>query len=502
MTEIYKELSVSEFYSKNRQLAGFDNPVKGAYTSIRELVENSLDSCELARILPEVIVDINKDKSNNLYTVKVVDNGLGIPKIHLSNAVGKVLFGSKYVLRQHRGELGMGGTMVFLNSVIETGESFTVLSSMKGSPVIYGYEMTIDVSKNTPIILKEIVKMNTTHWHGLYVKFKSRFEFQKALPKLTEYFRLTSVIVPYASLKLKFNQTEIFNFRRETSEMPKPAKTVKYHPQGINYELVKTLIENTDKKDLISFLTKTFQKVGNKSASEVLKIAKLTSKDPKTLTHQEISALVNSLKSYQKFQAPDTDALSVIGKQILIGSVDKKYSPEFRDYSSRKGVYQGHPYILEVVVAYGGKIKNPRKERRYSLLRFANKIPLIQDEKNCGLTKSFESLDFKRYQVDDFAPLLAIIHICSTHIPYKTVGKEFIAQDVEEIQKDLDNTLKDCMRKLSSYLVHRHRYEELRRRKSIFDKYLPEIAYQLSVVSGKPAEDILFSLKGSIKQCD
>ena len=73
------KIPVSEFFAKNRHLLGFDNPRKALLTTVKEAVDNSLDACEEAGILPEVWVQIEavgKDK----YKVAVQDNGPGIVK--------------------------------------------------------------------------------------------------------------------------------------------------------------------------------------------------------------------------------------------------------------------------------------------------------------------------------------------------------------------------------------------------------------------------------------
>ncbi|MFW9909571.1 MAG: hypothetical protein ACFFEF_13450, partial [Candidatus Thorarchaeota archaeon] len=82
------ELSISAWFYRNRTLAGFDNPARSLYVSIRELVENSLDACEAVGILPEINVKLSainqKDQINlatsgsGIFRLVVQDNGSGI----------------------------------------------------------------------------------------------------------------------------------------------------------------------------------------------------------------------------------------------------------------------------------------------------------------------------------------------------------------------------------------------------------------------------------------
>lgn len=53
-----KDIAVSEFFAKNRHLLGFDNPRKALLTTVKEAVDNSLDACEEAGILPNVTIII------------------------------------------------------------------------------------------------------------------------------------------------------------------------------------------------------------------------------------------------------------------------------------------------------------------------------------------------------------------------------------------------------------------------------------------------------------
>ena len=56
MAAAQREISIAEFFAKNRHLLGFDNPAKAVLTTVREAVDNSLDACEEAGILPEIAV--------------------------------------------------------------------------------------------------------------------------------------------------------------------------------------------------------------------------------------------------------------------------------------------------------------------------------------------------------------------------------------------------------------------------------------------------------------
>lgn len=74
-----REISISEFFAKNRHLLGFDSLPKALLTAVKEAVDNSLDACEEAGLLPNLLVEI-KEIGENRYTLCVEDSGPGIVK--------------------------------------------------------------------------------------------------------------------------------------------------------------------------------------------------------------------------------------------------------------------------------------------------------------------------------------------------------------------------------------------------------------------------------------
>src|SRR5579864_4925560 len=135
-----KDISVAEFFQKNRHLLGFDNPRKALLTTVKEAVDNSLDACEEAGILPEVEVKIeiapNSDGTMpaspaqaERFIITVADNGPGIVKKNVGKVFAKLLYGSKFHrLRMSRGQQGIGISAAGMYGQLTTGKPVQIIS--------------------------------------------------------------------------------------------------------------------------------------------------------------------------------------------------------------------------------------------------------------------------------------------------------------------------------------------------------------------------------------
>src|SRR5262249_45769941 len=140
MASRQREISVSEFFTKNRHLLGFDNPAKALLTTVKEAVDNSLDACEEAGILPDIVVEIKEVTSAKAaqgaasekatrFRVAIEDNGPGIVKAQIPKIFAKLLYGSKFHrLKQSRGQQGIGISAAGLYGQLTTGKPVTIIS--------------------------------------------------------------------------------------------------------------------------------------------------------------------------------------------------------------------------------------------------------------------------------------------------------------------------------------------------------------------------------------
>jgi DNA topoisomerase-6 subunit B len=343
----------------------------------------------------------------------------------------------------------------------------------------------IDIQKNRPKVLERRVLKKVRKWRGTLVEFSIEGDYYRASPKIIDYLGQTAMVAPYANITFIDIDGRLIRYTRATDDMPKPPKETLPHPHGIDVENLQRIIEVSEAKNMLRFLRKSFHRVGEATARQFLSTTKIDPRrDPKKLSHEDIVELARALRNYEGFLPPDASCLSPLGEELMKTGILKELRPEFVAVESRRpAAYSGHPFIVEVGAAYGGGIP----QGNVSLYRFANRIPLLYDESSDVSWKVVNQLmNWRRYNIDTSAAHLAIvIHICSTKIPYKTVGKEFVA-DRPEIEREILNAMRDVARRLSVFLSRRLSYEREKKRFDVFGRYLPKMArYAASTVGLK-----------------
>lgn len=499
MTEVFQEISPADFFYRNRDIAGFTNPARAMYTTVRELVENSLDACEMQRIPPNLYIRVSEvketSKSTSVYEVRVEDNGLGIPAEHIPSAFAQILYGSKYHLRQTRGTFGLGGKMALLYGQITTHTGTLVVSST-GKSGACEFQLMIDIQSNKPLILSKR-ELKTRKWRGTIIQFQTEADYLRAMPKILDYLKQTAIVAPYADITFIDPRGRLYRFLRATENMPPPPKTTKPHPHGVDAETLKRMIAATETRNMKEFMKKHFQRVGETTAKKFLEYAEIDfRKDPKKLNPGEIVVLANAMKNYEGFLPPDPSCLSPIGVKLLETGIRKELNPEFVAVTQRQpSAYSGFPFIVEAGIAYGGEIP---KLNRIQLYRYANKIPLLFDEASDVSWKVVNNLiDWRRYKIPTDGPIAVFIHICSTKVPYKTVGKEFIA-DRPEVEREIINALREVARGLSAYLTRKQSLERQKKRLDVFLKFLPKIATFSTKLADKEREPEIEALLSKV----
>jgi DNA topoisomerase-6 subunit B len=381
-----------------------------------------------------------------------------------------------------RGTFGLGGKMAVLYGQITTHQPAFVTSST-GTAKIYQFKLMMDIQRNRPIILDRKVILNKEQWRGTIVEFSLEGDYLRAMPKIIEYFKQTAMVNPYANLTFVDPKGRLYKFTRGTTDMPEPPKETDPHPYGVDVELLQRLIQITQQKNMLDFMRHQFHRVGEITAQKFLEFAELSpSKSPKRLNHDEIVKLMQNMKKFKEFLPPDASCLSPLGEELLRAGIQKELNPEYLVVHQRKpSTYAGHPFIVEMGIAYGGEIP---KHDGFLIYRFANRIPLLYDEASDVSYRVITGMNWRRYKVAPDMPIAIVVHICSTKVPYKTVGKEFIA-DRPEVRREVANALREVGRQLQHFLSRQEHVHMEKRRLGVFSKYLPKIAQFSAKLAGK-----------------
>jgi DNA topoisomerase-6 subunit B len=488
-----KAISVAEFFEKNRQILGFDSAPRALITCVKEAVDNSLDACEDAGILPDIFVQIKR--SGDYYQVIVEDNGPGIVPEEIPRVFAKLLYGSRFhTLRQSRGQQGIGISAAVLYSQLTSGKPTKVISKIAPDRPACYCELLINTAKNEP----EILKSEEVDWErprgtrvelemeGSYVRSRRQSVFGS--------LKSAAIVNPHARLTLVEPEGNVEVFERVTESLPKKAYAIQPHPDGIELgELIK-LLRYTDKKKLRVFLKETFSSIGTISAQELCLRAGLDAEEPPTsLDHEDAKRLLAAFKQI-KVKSPPVDCLSPIGEDLIKAGLEKEFRLDFIATTVRPvSVYSGNPFLVEVGLGYGGELA---KESRLEILRFANRVPLVYQQGACAITHAVESVSWKNYSLSQptgsgvpVGPAVLLVHIASTNIPFTSESKDAVA-DMPEILTEIDLGLKEVSRKLRRFLSRQSVLSERREKEEIIRKILPRIAKKLSDVLEKPEPDI------------
>ena len=580
-----KEISVSEFFAKNRHLLGFDNPRKALLTTVKEAVDNSLDACEEAGILPEIWVQIDMTGPSR-YRVAIQDNGPGIIKKQIPNIYGKLLYGSKFHrLRMSRGQQGIGISAAGMYGLLTTGKPIKIVSKTSPRKPAHYYVLRMDTKLNRPDILngegngveippndigRKMIVEQEIDWvevpSGTRVTIELEAKYQRGRGSVDEYLEETAIANPHATLHYTDPEGNETTYSASVTDLPPEPVEIKPHPYGIELGHLINMLHEAKEPTLLKFLTESFCRVSSAVARTLCQTAKISTRaNPREMPRDEAEALFYAIPE-TKIPAPSTDCIIPIGEHHILAGLHKVVPGEFFAAATRPpAVYRGNPFQVEVGLAYGGGpalqkvtretltemlhesdartmrqfltaafdgigpdgadkiIKNARIRPRVSpgkllpkefnalleslqtmnlnegqtmtVYRFANRVPLQFQPGACLITQSVSQMNWRAYGLSQTrgqlprGPLTIIVHLASVWVPFTSESKEAIAA-YPEIQKELRLALQTVGRKLGMFLKRRQQVKREGERRSVFLRYLGEVADALSEISGKPRDEI------------
>ncbi len=535
MAKKQREISVSEFFLKNRHLLGFDNARKALLTTVKEAVDNSLDACEEAGILPEVGVELIQTAENR-FRVIITDNGPGIVKAQIPKVFAKLLYGSKFHrLRMSRGQQGIGISAAGMYGQLTTGVSTKITSKIGPKKKAHYYELQIDTRKNEPHIVKDD-EVNWDQHHGTRVEIELEATYQRGRQGVDEYLLACAIANPHVTFRYRLwllpkeekpapaaeaeirnpkseirNKDEIRNrkseienpepewvvFERGAKLLPFQPREIKPHPHGIELGMLMQLLKNSHARNVRSFLHTEFSRVSDRVALEVCQRAGLepTSR-PSNVAFRESESLYKAIGE-TKLMNPPLDCISPIGEEQILTGLKKEVQASYYDAVTRApSVYRGNPFQIEMGIAYtnpgqpkraAGNGEPQTAEEPIRLLRFANRVPLLYQQGACAITKSVIGVDWKNYGLGQprgqlpMGPVTLFVHVASVWVPFTSESKEAVAS-YDEILRELTLGLQELGRRLSVYLSRRRRDLEARRKRDYMQLYIPHLALGLKQI--------------------
>jgi len=483
----HREISIAEFFEKNRHLLGFDNPRRSLLTAIKEAVDNALDACEEARILPEINVEIIQ-LSDTRFRVIVEDNGPGIVKKQLPKIFAKLLYGSKFhKLSATRGQQGIGISAAVLYGQLTTGKPATIISKIASADKAYQIKLKIDTQTNSPDIKDD----QEIEWpgkeHGTRIEIDMEAAYIRGRQSVDEYLKETAIVNPHITIIYTNPDAEQLIFPRASEVLSPEPKEIKPHPYGVELGRLIKMLQITDAKTLQQFLTTEFVRVGAGTAKDICQNSALLPKTkPKKINRDMAENLFKGIKK-TKIMAPPTDCISPIGADLLEKGLRKEINAEFFCSTTRPAsVYRGNPFVVEAALAYGGEQPCDKSVR---ILRFANRVPLLYQQGACAMTGAIQATSWKSYGLQQsrssipVGPCTMVIHMSSVWVPFTSESKEALAP-YEDIIKEIRLALQECGRKLASFVNKKKKIKDEAKKRSYIEKFIPHVAEGLKEIMG------------------
>ncbi len=504
MAKAQRSISVSEFFAKNRHLLGFDNPRKALLTTVKEAVDNSLDACEEAGILPVVEVWI-KQFSETHFSVTVQDNGPGIVRNQIPNIFGKLLYGSKFHrLRMSRGQQGIGISAAGMYGLLTTGQPIVITSRTSKRTQAHHYELQIDTKKNKPDIMVDQA-VDSDFDHGTVVEIQLEAKYQKGRQSVDDYLQQTAIANPHVTLIYHAPDGRVEEYKNSIQDLPAIPKEVKPHPHGVELGILIKMIQDSNAKTAQQFFTSEFSRITPHLASDILGKVGLNAKShPNRMLGDNIKQLYQAIQD-TKILAPSTNCVVPIGEEQLIAGLKSVVTADFYTAVSRRpAVYRGNPFIIEAAIAFGKPETHEEKVERIEgeiesddagddnnddnslakVFRFANRVPLQYQQGACAITKSVLGMSWRKYGLQQSrgalpaGDLTIAVHMASVWVPFTSESKEAVAS-YPEILKELRLALQDCGRRLGMHIRKAYRIRQELKKRSYIEKYIPAIGEAL-----------------------
>ena len=485
-SEITKSSS-AEYFAKNLQQVGFSSFTKATLTALKEAIDNSLDACEDADILPEISVEVKKigigtAKGSDLIQVRVEDNGPGLAPEDVVNVFGQYLASSKFGRgRCSRGQQGIGISAVTTWAQLTHGKGVTVITKKANMKSAIKCCIEVDIKHNKGILRnKEFLNWHRPHGVSCEFVMDARVQLNGEGGLLT-YLQGTSLVNPHLNLHYKLLDEELTHIERITNDLPQIPEATAPHPHtmklgefiahGHLYGKVKTskwLMTGFSR--LSSATLQGLSKDGMKSSLLKKTVSQLSEEDYRTI----YKALQGA-----KLMAPSTKSVLSIGEVHLATSIKRLGEVDFFSVVSRKPtICDFKPVSVEVAIARLKEIGEEQRESPVQILRFANRVPLQFDKASCAIAKAIESVNWKTYGLNQpknslpQGPYIFAVSVVSPFIKFKNASKETVDAS-DELVNELRLALIQCGQRLGAHIRREAKMEDMERKLQHIEQFAP-----------------------------
>ncbi len=500
-----KQASISEFFEKNKHFLGFDSLQRSLITAVKEAVDNSLDACEEAGILPDIRIELFRLTGDRVLLI-AQDNGPGIPPDAIKKVFGSLLFGSRFhTIRQTRGQQGIGITGVIMYSQLTSGKPTHVVCKVASEPTAVQLDIGLDTKRNVAITSNR----RRVHWideatgleveHGVRIEARMKAKFQRGKQSVGQYLRMTAIVNPHARIQYtaRNEDGEIIEqdlHERVSDELPRQVEAIRPHPHGLEIGSLQRFLRESEERKMTSFLRHNFCGVSMRAAREILERSELEEiRKPKSIKAEEAQAMLAAIRQI-RLLPPPTDCLSPIEGLLMKKGLSKAIDSRFVNTVTRApAVSNGNPFQIEVGLIFGGDLL---ADGPIEVLRYANRVPLMYQQGGCLLSKGIESIDWKKYGLEHpggrgfpKGPVAILIHLASTNVQFTSEAKDAVAEN-EEVLNEIRLSLQEVGRGLRRHKRKRAERAKAQEKFELVNEILPEISRRASMLLGRTEPDL------------
>ncbi len=492
--------STAEYFAKNLQQVGFSSPLKAVLTTLKESVDNALDACEEANILPRIMVEVKKigpgtTRKTDLVQIVVQDNGPGLLAKELPKVFGEYLASSKFGRGKcSRGQQGIGISAATTWAQLTSGSGVEVISKTKNMPKAIKAIVGVDIKKNQGSLTaqKSLSRAAFPFDHGLRLSFNIDGRVQlNGDGGLITYLEGTALVNPHLELEYHLLDHPAQHIKPVLSTVPRVPEATLPHPHTLKLGEFMAHGALYGKVSVKKFLSTGFSRVSEKSIKDFrvngLKatVLKKALSSLSTAEYREMFAAVQKTA----LSSPSTSSVMVVGEEALAKSIQRLGETDFFSVNTRKPkVCDFKPVVVEVAIArFTSKTKE--EEQQAQLLRFANRVPLQFDKAACAITKAVESVNWRAYGLQQsknsvpMGPYVFAVSVTSPFIKFKNASKETIDAS-DELIDELRLSLMQAGQKLARHIRREHKAAELERKKQHIEKFGPILVEALAKMSG------------------